>query len=200
MPSLTVRLRDRQVAHAQIVKAETRIGRDPLCDVAIDNAAVSRVHAALRIEGNDAVIVDCDSANGILVNGVATKWQVLKDGDVIQIAKFHITYAASGAPSIAELARMKPAEPAASPDTINPDGTVHMSSGEIQKLMRSYDPEIGGIAAPLKRPASTAARAPASQTAIMQTPVSKERRLIIAMSIAILVLIVIVVALALKKP
>jgi predicted component of type VI protein secretion system len=199
MPSLTVRLRDRQVAYAKIEKSETRIGRDPLCDVAIDNPAVSRIHAALRIEGNDVVVVDCDSANGLLVNSVATKWQVLKDGDVIQIAKFHITYETAGSPSLAELVRLAPAVAPDDRQPINPEGTVHMSTEDIQRLARTHDPEIGAIAASLVRARSKPAKNAASSTAIMPTPVSKERRLIVVMSAAILLLVIIVVILALKK-
>ena len=199
MPTLTVRLRDRQVAYAQIVKPETRIGRDPLCDVAIDNPAVSRVHAAVRVEKGDVVVVDCDSANGLHVNGVATKWQVLKDGDVIQIAKFTITYEAAGSPSIAELSTVQPAAAPNTAEPINPDGTMHMSTEDIQRLVRSYDPEIGPLAAPLPRSPTKAARRKGAPTEISPAPLSKERRLIVVMGAAILILIVLIVVLALKK-
>jgi DNA-directed RNA polymerase subunit RPC12/RpoP len=60
------------------------IGRDPsLCDIALDDPKVSRVHAAIQQEGNRMVIQDLGSLNHTYVNGQLIQRQVLSDTDEI---------------------------------------------------------------------------------------------------------------------
>jgi pSer/pThr/pTyr-binding forkhead associated (FHA) protein len=40
----------------------------------------------LRVRGTDCVLVDNDSHNGVILNGVKVHSAVLRDGDVIQAA------------------------------------------------------------------------------------------------------------------
>jgi pSer/pThr/pTyr-binding forkhead associated (FHA) protein len=64
------------------------IGRDPGCDITINDRQVSRVHAQLKTSKfNEIILEDLDSKNGTYVNGeVIDKSVVLKDGDEIKIA------------------------------------------------------------------------------------------------------------------
>ena len=68
------------------------IGRAEGSDVRIDNAVVSRRHAAIGVVGGKYVIVDLDSGNGFGVNGSdPVTSAVLKSGDRIEMGKYSIT-------------------------------------------------------------------------------------------------------------
>ena len=63
------------------------VGRDPACDICLDDPCVSWTHAALR-RGPDAVYVqDLDSTSGTFVNGQAvTAPCPLRPGDIVAFA------------------------------------------------------------------------------------------------------------------
>lgn len=61
------------------------IGRDPGCDLVLNDAKCSRRHAVVE-EGPEGLTVrDCGSANGIFVNGTRLERSPLKPGDTIRI-------------------------------------------------------------------------------------------------------------------
>lgn len=62
-----------------------RVGRDPLNEVVIDDANVSRYHAEVRDEGGQLVIVDLGSTNGVKVNGQVVQQHALQSNDVVQM-------------------------------------------------------------------------------------------------------------------
>jgi pSer/pThr/pTyr-binding forkhead associated (FHA) protein len=65
---------------------ETVMGRAPDAHVHLSSKRASRQHAFLRVRGTDCVLVDNDSHNGVILNGVKVHSAVLRDGDVIQVA------------------------------------------------------------------------------------------------------------------
>jgi pSer/pThr/pTyr-binding forkhead associated (FHA) protein len=68
------------------------IGRDPEAQVCLSSARASRQHAFLRTHGNDCMLFDNDSRNGVYLNGVKVHSAVLRDGDVIQVADSVFVY------------------------------------------------------------------------------------------------------------
>ncbi|MCB0416313.1 MAG: GGDEF domain-containing protein [Bdellovibrionaceae bacterium] len=63
-----------------------KLGRDPSCQIPLDDPHVSRNHAEIIWRnGSDLVIRDVGSTNGIFVNGKKVQEQVLLDGDKILI-------------------------------------------------------------------------------------------------------------------
>lgn len=71
----------------------TVIGRHPGCDVVIDASAVSRQHAAIIIEGKEAVLEDLGSRNGTLHNGSRLTGRCpLSDGDEVSICDHAIRF------------------------------------------------------------------------------------------------------------
>ncbi|MBU1235728.1 MAG: FHA domain-containing protein [Gammaproteobacteria bacterium] len=75
-----------------LVRERTSIGRKAQNDIRIDNLAVSGEHAAIITMMNDSFLEDLDSTNGTYVNGRQVKKHFLQDGDVIELAKYRITY------------------------------------------------------------------------------------------------------------
>jgi len=69
-----------------------RIGRDPACDIFLDNAVVSTEHAVIKIQGNaesgdrpEFFIEDLKSTNHTFVNGEKISRHKLKHNDMIRI-------------------------------------------------------------------------------------------------------------------
>jgi FHA domain len=63
------------------------VGRDPTCDVWLDDPRVSRIHAALRRRGKTVWVQDLDSSCGTFVGGTAVKGaRELHPGEVINFA------------------------------------------------------------------------------------------------------------------
>jgi pSer/pThr/pTyr-binding forkhead associated (FHA) protein len=60
------------------------IGRDPASTVCINDASVSRNHARITIDGEQATLEDLKSKNGTQVMGEAVAQRVLADGDEIE--------------------------------------------------------------------------------------------------------------------
>ncbi|MEK6663894.1 MAG: FHA domain-containing protein [Pseudomonadota bacterium] len=92
MASLVLSLDGEMIREFEITKPRFTIGRRPYNDVPIDNLAVSGEHAAIVQIGNDLIFEDGGSTNGTLLNGASVEKQLLKDGDVIEIGKYHLRF------------------------------------------------------------------------------------------------------------
>jgi hypothetical protein len=70
----------------------TLIGRDASCRIAIFDALISRRHARIQCDGDQAVIEDLGSRNGTRVNGVLISGpHTLREGDRIGIGSHELT-------------------------------------------------------------------------------------------------------------
>lgn len=65
------------------------IGRDPRCDLSLDDDAVSREHLVIRREGRDYVAEDRKSTNGTFLAGPDARIEraILRSGDVLIVGK-----------------------------------------------------------------------------------------------------------------
>lgn len=77
-----------------LVKERTTIGRKPHNDLVIDNLAVSGEHAVIVTILNDSFLEDLGSTNGTFVNGQPVKKHFLQNGDVIELGKYKLKFAA----------------------------------------------------------------------------------------------------------
>jgi pSer/pThr/pTyr-binding forkhead associated (FHA) protein len=96
---LYVTLRDRAVGHFELPGDRVRIGRHPDNEVQIDSMAVSRHHCQLaRGDHGGWTVEDLGSNNGTFVNGsrIAERSPV-RDGDVLSIGKFQVSFRDAGA-------------------------------------------------------------------------------------------------------
>ncbi|MDC7233234.1 MAG: GGDEF domain-containing protein [Spirochaetales bacterium] len=69
-----------------------RIGRDSSCEIVLEERTVSRIHAEVCRDGDQYMVRDLDSTNGIQLNYRRVKEHVLKDEDRITIGPFILVY------------------------------------------------------------------------------------------------------------
>ena len=63
------------------------LGRSTSADIVVDHATVSRRHAVIALQGEEAVLLDDRSRNGVLLNGEPVSRAILRNGDVIQLGE-----------------------------------------------------------------------------------------------------------------
>lgn len=68
------------------------VGREKHNQIVVDDASVSRIHAAIQPVGNDHILEDLGSANGTIVNGTRLSRRILQHGDVMEFGQFHLRY------------------------------------------------------------------------------------------------------------
>jgi adenylate cyclase len=69
------------------------IGRHPDNKICHDHLSLSRHHAQILVDGNAALIVDCQSRNGTYVNNLRIQRCELKDGDQLRFGEVLFRYA-----------------------------------------------------------------------------------------------------------
>jgi len=68
------------------------VGRDPQCDIFLNDMTVSRKHATIESDERGCVICDTNSYNGVWVNDKAVETCLLQSGDLVQIGAFCLAY------------------------------------------------------------------------------------------------------------
>lgn len=69
------------------------IGRDPECDLFLNNMTVSRRHAIIeKDEGGSLILKDLESLNGTWVDGKVTDRAELTNGTLVQIGTFSMRF------------------------------------------------------------------------------------------------------------
>jgi predicted component of type VI protein secretion system len=127
------------------------VGRDPYCDIYVDNPGVSRQH--LRIEragAGEFRVRDLDSANGTFLNNQPVQIAALRDGDAIQLGKYTLNVEIEKErPDLAVPRRPVPASDGA---------TVMLSPSEIRNMVSeakaavARPPDLKLVTAPATRP------------------------------------------------
>ncbi|MGH7142522.1 MAG: FHA domain-containing protein [Planctomycetota bacterium] len=110
------------------------IGRDPSCQIHLDNLGISRTHCQLLKRGDAFVVQDLKSSNGTFVNGQKVGEHYLNDKDVVSFGKFELRFSREddGAVSIPG----KTADPTAAKGDADTLNTFVMDGGEIQEKIR----------------------------------------------------------------
>ena len=94
------------------MRGATTIGRDNDNDIVLESITVSRQHALLMRDATGVRLLDLESTNGTLVNGVPASPDApvrLADGDVVRIGQVVARYIAAPQDSGKRLALWKPA-------------------------------------------------------------------------------------------
>ena len=69
----------------QTLASPFRIGRDPTCELRIQDSHVSRFHAEAMLQGDVWWVRDLGSTNGLILNGHRVEQSQLQDGDRLQL-------------------------------------------------------------------------------------------------------------------
>ena len=69
MYRLTLHLSGRPIQSFHFDQEQIHIGRDPECEIQIDNIGVSRQHATIELKDGEYVLTDLRSHNGTFVQG-----------------------------------------------------------------------------------------------------------------------------------
>jgi hypothetical protein len=92
LAELAVRRPRRKEVRLSLDRGTTTIGRDPRCDIVLDDEGTSRRHASIeRGERGYYELVDLKSKNGTLVEGLPIARMLLLDGDVFAIGDTRFT-------------------------------------------------------------------------------------------------------------
>ena len=98
-------LRGRQI---ELCTDYLTVGREPTCDVRLDDPHVSRTHAALERRGGTVYVQDLGSSAGTFVNGNPAASTELHQGDVVTFATVRARFEA--APPVTEATQAMPAQ------------------------------------------------------------------------------------------
>jgi pSer/pThr/pTyr-binding forkhead associated (FHA) protein len=74
-----------EVVVIEIADDTIHIGRSAAADVMLEHLSVSRRHAVVARRGDDVVMLDDRSLNGVVVNGERVREAVLRHGDEIRL-------------------------------------------------------------------------------------------------------------------
>ncbi len=85
MPELILFTEDGATRRHALLGPMTTVGRWPHNDLVLDLANVSRTHAMVIRNDDGFTVKDCDSRNGVYVNGRQVQAQVLVHGVVLTI-------------------------------------------------------------------------------------------------------------------
>ncbi len=130
---------ERELRSLSVSKTKTIIGRDPGCDLCIDNPSVSGHHARLEYDGKGFGVIDMGSSNGIWVNGRQVKAARLVNGAEIQIGKFTVVFIAVGGTSPDRLTRVSAAEVTKSDQVTD---TTLLSDDYLDKLRGALESNL----------------------------------------------------------
>lgn len=83
---------DKIINQYAITKAETTIGRGTDSDILIDSPGVSRHHAVIKEKDGKFFVEDKGSANGTFMKGEKITRKEIKNGDIIQILNYAMTF------------------------------------------------------------------------------------------------------------
>ncbi len=75
-----------------ITKDVTTIGRNPGCDIFLNDMTVSREHAEIRRHADAFIIRDMHSFNGVWINNKTVDQHALRPGDYVQIGRYDFIY------------------------------------------------------------------------------------------------------------
>lgn len=91
MAEVVVELSGKEILRIPLKGPSMTIGRDPQCDLHLDNRALSRRHAQIEKRGAAIWVRDLNSQNGTYVNGSRINEPLaLNGGDVVEVGRYHV--------------------------------------------------------------------------------------------------------------
>ncbi len=91
MPELVITTADGR-SRTHRLSGPVTLGRDPSCEIPLNDLGTSRHHARVRPEGDGYILEDLGSKNGTLLNDVQCTSSLLHDGDEIVLGSVRVTF------------------------------------------------------------------------------------------------------------
>jgi pSer/pThr/pTyr-binding forkhead associated (FHA) protein len=129
MASVTVIFGGKEEKIYPLDRSRLVVGREPKCEIQIDNLGISREHCAFSQRGEAFLIQDLNSSNGTYVNGRKITEHFLNNDDEIIVGKYKLIFKNEAQPPAKEAA---PPEVNSVPDTLN---TYVMDGPKIQQQL-----------------------------------------------------------------
>jgi len=112
------------------------IGRGEECQIALDDASVSRVHVEVLRTEHGLMILDQGSSNGLRINGADLPSAMLRSGDVVELGDVRLKFVPSGVEDVVMqaspvAAHPQDAMPVAVPRSSPSRGTVVLYGGAV---------------------------------------------------------------------
>src|SRR5208283_1894530 len=129
MASLSIIFGGQEERSVALDKPKSVVGREPTCDIQIENLGISRQHCAFVLRGETYMVQDLGSSNGTFVNGRKITEHFLNHDDEVVIGKYALKFKNE--------AQAAPAAPTveggvAIPDTLN---TYVVEGGKVQEQL-----------------------------------------------------------------
>src|SRR5262249_51211155 len=152
-------------------KAVMVFGLDSECDVRFDSRKISRRHCCLAHVGDQLIIRDLGSTNGIRVNGVRVLEGYLRAGDELTVGshRYQVVWDAAAPPAgNGPAAPAVPAEPPAANPVIaaTSDEPIRLADSALRPLPNLPPPEPLEDSALITPPTPTSKEAPSTAFAI----------------------------------
>lgn len=182
MARLIVQFSGKTVSTHELDKSELVIGREPDCDISIENLAISRRHCKVTKKDSIYSVTDMNSNNGTYVNGRKVTTYNLNDRDEIILGKYLIIFED-------EEARNRPQSADAIPALADGPHTMAVDSNKLDQLVRSRatlkrarlaskSPDGHDITIPLAKPIIMIGSLPSCDWKISGFTVAKRQALI----------------------
>lgn len=68
------------------------IGRSDSNDLVLGNKTVSKKHAVLRAQNESLIISDCNSTNGVKINGLKVESHLVSNGEITQVGRYKLRF------------------------------------------------------------------------------------------------------------
>jgi len=112
------------------------IGRGEECQIALDDASVSRVHVEVLRTEHGLMILDQGSSNGLRINGADLPSAMLRSGDVVELGDVRLKFVPSGVEDVVMqvspvVAHAQDAMPVAVPRTSSGRGAMALYAGGV---------------------------------------------------------------------
>ncbi|HYF51145.1 MAG TPA: FHA domain-containing protein [Planctomycetota bacterium] len=195
MASISIVFGGQEQRTVPLDKPRLVVGREPTCEIHIDNLGISRQHCAFSQRGEAFVVQDLGSSNGTYVNGKKITEHFLNNDDEVVIGKYTLKFKnETQAPAAAPGA---PKADAGVPDTLN---TYVMDGAKIQEQLAKMRAEREGGAKPgevAPPPPGATAKDYAKALDAASTPAEggKMKTYLIALAAVVVVLIIVVAVL-----
>lgn len=135
---LQVRYPSGQAHEVELAGRVSIVGRDPSCDLVVNDVKCSRRHAVLETGPDGVAIRDSGSANGVFVNGQRVERAILRAGDVVSMGEVQLT--------------LLPEAGAGTEVTLVPPAASRAASAPTSPSSAPPAPPPARAAAPLPRP------------------------------------------------